>query len=365
MAILPNSASGEDMFYFKKSKKIVLLLLVMLCMMLFSACSPIRLTTKYEDSGKVEVTLTLPTSSLKALGESSYSIRVDRVYTILTHYMQDVKTACEDKTLELFSHIYSFPPTMSREEKLSEIYLTNRKFTFDTEVTPSRSAYDYSSTTQEITITCTFSSIYAYIMYFYPDAFKYNEEENNLVIDKDKTSLLSDVPVASSTLKMEDAFLWKTYTQIASPLLYNGGECALLSPLNVGLKSYPAGELISNVVKDALSLSSEEASFVFSFLSPYRRLGSNGTISYNDGYYVHTWELDDTSSQVKFSRRIANYSSWYISAAILGAVLMCGMIVSYFIQKKKNSKYRKNVANSILSDQSVKITEKPTEETDK
>ena len=338
----------------KLSKLIVFVALVLVSACLFCGCSPVTLQTKYYDNGAIEVDLILSTGEMRDLGISQYYNRVANAYKIIEHYTDDLKTAYEDKMIELFSHIYEFPDGSSRFEKLGQITMSNPKYTFEVNIFPSKSEYDYTNYAAKIVVNGKFASIYAYIMYFYPDAFYYDEESENIKLDHDKFSTLIDMPVNNSKFEETTEFLTHTFTQTATPFGYNGGECKLLSSLLVGLNTYPAGTPLVDVAKDALNLTDQEASYVFNFVTPYRRVDSDGAVASDGTYYVHTWTFSDTSGQIKLYRHYANYPVWYALAFGLGLLLFGGgLLLAYIIhthRKNKGMKYLQKISNFVTEE---------------
>lgn len=346
------------MKFAKFSKMMVSIALVILSAVIFCACSPVTLQTKYHENGAIEVELILPTGEMRDLGISQYYSRVNNTYRITQHYLDDLKNAYEDKIIELFSNAYDFPSGYSRVEKLSYISINNPRYTFEINISPGMTEYNYSNDAETIEVSGTFASIYAYILYFYPDAFIYDEESENIKLDNEIFSTLIDVPVNNSTLEETTQFLTHTFTQTATPFGYNGGECKLLSPLTLGLKTYTAGTTIVEVAKDALSLTDEEESYVFSFLTPYRRVDSNGTLSQSGLYYVHTWTFEDTQGQIKLYRHYANDYVWYALAFGIGILFFGGgLAIAMVVHKHRKDKgmtYLQKISDFMADESNVK-----------
>ena len=82
-----------------------------------------------------------------------------------------------------------------------------------------------------------------------------------------------------------------------------------------------------------------EASYTYTYVTPVSRLKSDADkIEVQNGYYMHTWNIDENQTEKIISLYItsARTEIWY--ALILGiSLLACGtMFLIYFIKNKKN-----------------------------
>lgn len=82
-----------------------------------------------------------------------------------------------------------------------------------------------------------------------------------------------------------------------------------------------------------------EASYTYTYVTPVSRLKSDADkIEVQNGYYMHTWNIDENQTEKTISLYItsARTEIWY--ALILGiSLLACGtMFLIYFIKNKKN-----------------------------
>ena len=322
-------------------RKTIKALLVMLCLcltMTMLACSPVSMSIRYYEGDGVEAHITLQVSELKNLDSTSYARRVDKVYEIITKYKNDLDTAFENRLIELYRQIYPLDELHSRSEKLTYIIARNPWLDKEINVTPSLGEFRY-NTSKSIDIECKFISSYAYIMYFYPDAVTLDVEKEKLNLNKDEVSMLTDVPIANSQIETSGNALVLTYIQHATPFSYNGGECQCLSAWTVGTKHFDAGTSLFTICCEALDLDGDEASFAFSFLTPYNRLRSSGTLSKQGNLYVHTWTFDDMTTQVTLYRNVAKQFGWYLIIAIIGVLLIGGgLTIIYFVNKHKKKK---------------------------
>ncbi len=70
----------------------------------------------------------------------------------------------------------------------------------------------------------------------------------------------------------------------------------------------------------------EDASLVYKFITPYKRVHSNGQVSKQDGMYVHTWNITDPDVSIFISRKTTNSTMWYV-VSLASAI---GFVVVYF-----------------------------------
>lgn len=334
---------------YKGLKIFVACVLCLLCTLSLCACSPITLTTYEYASGEVSSQMTINLTDLKTAGNnSSYGTKVEVVYEIVERYSAQLTSAYKDKLIELFSNKYDFDG-MTDNEKIAYILDKNPSLDVEINILPNR--YDNGqnsimfsySAVDKICVESCFQSIKGYILFFYPDAYIWDNESKNIMLDTSVYSSLLDIPITASSVEEKEDLLFKTYIQTSTPFSYNGDEAKLLKNTTIKGVMYPQGTTISAVACFALGLDSSDAEYVFNFATPYRRVSSNGSISYADGYYVHTWNFgNDAKSNVTLTRRIANYTSWYAFGAISGVlVVVVGLIVVKIGKKTKKNKVRK------------------------
>ena len=243
-------------------------------------CSPITLETTQTSSGAIVSTLTLDFSDMPS---STRTNKINASVEIAFRYLNQLYDAYEDRMIELFDNKYHFADLgkTSVHEKMAYIRTRNPKYEIeiprkkDELKPPSYGTYETmaQSTPNKIVIETKYASIYAYIMYLYPNAFKWDEEKQDVVIDNEVYNSLTDIPVSSVSLEKDEKLFFVTWTQICAPFTYNGEEPKLLKSISVNAKDYAAGTTIVAVACDAMSLSADEAEYLFNFVtaSPRRR----------------------------------------------------------------------------------------------
>lgn len=334
---------------YKKLRTFACCILCVLCAISLCACSPITLTTYEYASGEVSSQIDMNLTSLRTAGNNlSYGTKVEIVYEIVERYSAQLTSAYKNKLIELFSNEYDFDG-MTDNEKIAYILDKNPSLDVEINISPNRYGdgqnsimFSYSAV-DRVRVESWFKSIKGYILFFYPDAYIWDEESKSIILDRSVYSSLSDVPISASSVEEKEDLLFKTYIQTATPFSYNGEEAKLLKNTTIKGVLYPQGTTILNVACSALALEGSDAEYVFNFATPYRRVSSNGSTHYEDGYYVHTWNFgNDANKSVTLRRRIANYTSWYAFGAISGVlVAVVGLIVVKIGKKAKKNKAKK------------------------
>ena len=314
------------------NKKLLLSIFIVLISFSLLACSPIKLTTTQHSSGQVTMTLEVDVSSLNVLDRSRR-----KAYDIASHYFTQLNNAYISNLIEIFSNMYDFNELniQTEEGKYAYIIQNHSQFLAGTEITPSAESFTQDFTT--IKIDFSFMSIYAYLMYFYPNAFVYNESTNSIAINSEEYASLIDIPVASLSVEEVEHLFTIDNIQKCSPFSYNGKEPCLLESVVIDGTRYDAGTSIVQVICQELNLNREEAEYLYTFITPYSRVHSDGTITNNNEGKVHTWNLgNNINGVITLWRTTANYVAYYILGAIVGiAVLGIGSFVIFLIQKKK------------------------------
>ena len=314
-----------------KFKRIILCLFVFLMCLASFGCSNISLNTKITSSGIIQTKLNI---QIKNSGNASEAT----VYSIVAEYFKQLENQYIVNLVDLYSNVYDFDAMGESEgkiysdiEKFDYIYAQNiNKFLI------SKSADDckHDPVNKTIIITKQFRSIYAYLMYFYPSAFKYNEEINNVVISDEYRSMI-DVPMGGKFEEYENLFITK-YIQTATPFYYNGEEPYFFSGTTSGIT---ARQTLVSVLVDRTGLSEEQVKLMFSFSTPYKRVHSDGTTTLTSSGYTHTWTLSNLGENIKLWRNYANYVPWYVLAGALGVLIfVIGAIVIVIINKIKKAK---------------------------
>lgn len=298
----------------------------------FFGCSPIILQTTQGKNGNVKTSLTLHSSNL-----SSHQKEV--VYLFTEAYSTQLFTAYQTKLISLFSELYDFESLeLSTEtEKLNHIFLNNNNFKLlagnvDFSLT---SQQFLSSENSSLTISIGFVSVYAYMMFFCPDAFSFDEVSHSVKFHSTTYQMLIDAPIIPTNFEISDTAFITTYLQTCIPFSYNGAEPALLE--NYGI--YPAGTSLASAIQQELEESGEDAQFIFQFFTPFSRLHSSGTTQSVQNGIVHTWSLgNNILGEVLLWRNYSNHTLWYIIALCAGILTVSiGFLTTHFIQKQKSS----------------------------
>ena len=88
-----------------------------------------------------------------------------------------------------------------------------------------------------------------------------------------------------------------------------------------------------------LGFTDEDVSYTYVYGTNYSRLHSDADkIEKVNDIYLHTWELDSKDQEITLYRIIANTTSWYIIALIIGAVTALSISIVVLVKKKKTPK---------------------------
>lgn len=316
----------------------------------FFACSPVKMSTTQYASGEILIEVEFDISTLSGTGINSQK---QKAYELVTAYHNQIVSEYKKKLVGLFDNIYKDNASwqaMGQDSKFAFIISAYPRFlSCDKDsnkfvggaITPNATQSVAEATTIKVEIA--FKSIYAYLAFFCPSAYKYDAETNNIIVDKDYYSTLIDTPIMVLDNSTENSFFATKMVETCSPFFYNKEEPKLLAQY----KTYTAGTSIVDVAKSELGLSDEVAKYAFSFTTPYSRLHSNGEISRTENGYMHTWEWEnDIGGQIKVFRNYANQVVYYGIALIVGGGLMAVAIILSVVNNKKNKKpIAENVEN--------------------
>ncbi len=308
----------------------------------FFACSPVKMSTTQYASGEILIEVEFDISTLSGTGINSQK---QKAYELVTAYHNQIVSEYKKKLVSLFDNIYKDNASwqaMGQDSKFAFIISAYPRFlSCDKDsnkfvggaITPNATQSVAEATTIKVEIA--FKSIYAYLAFFCPSAYKYDTETNNIIVDKDFYSTLIDTPIMVLDNSTENSFFATKMVETCSPFFYNKEEPKLLAQY----KTYSAGTSIVDVAKSELGLSDEVAKYAFSFTTPYSRLHSNGEISRTENGYTHTWEWEnDIGGQIKVFRNYANQVVYYGIALIVGGGLMAVAIILSVVNNKKNKK---------------------------
>ncbi len=321
-------------------KKICLCVMcVAFCACLF-ACSPISMSTTQYTSGEILFKMEFDISTLS--GEQK-----EKALNLATGYHTQLTKAYKKNLVELFDNVYKDKAwwTMKGDDaKWALIKSAYPRFIACDRNTNETDGGDVFANTSivagatKIKVEIAFKSIYGYLAYFCPSAYKYDEDSNNIVIDKTFYSTLIDTPIMVLDSETENTFFATKMVETCSPFYYNKEQPKLLEDYSGTSKTYSKGELLETVAKEELGLTNEQASYVFSFITPYSRLHSNGTIESVEGGIKHTWTLDSLDENIKVYRNYARQVVYYVIGIGVGVVLMGVAIAISIVKTRKNKK---------------------------
>ena len=315
---------------FKKLKNFFVCFMLIFSSLFFFGCSKVKLSTTLSSNGKI-------TTSFE-LNLEDVSKQKTTIYQIFKEYLSQLDRAYEDNLIYYFSQVYEdFFDALDRQAQLE--FITNNNLYYLAGKTEEFLIKDKDNNVKYIYLSKDFTSIYAYLMYFCPNAFSYNEENNKIQISSEYHSLI-DVPMASNNGDIEESgnIFVNKYIQEFCPFFYNNEEPKFLYDNTFFSISVSRGDKLQDVIKESCGFSEEEVEYFFSFTTPYKRLHSSGEISTSNLGYTHTWALGAIDSKVEVWRNYANYISWYGFAIVVGVT---GLIISFIVLKTTNKVKRK------------------------
>lgn len=325
-------------------KRVFLLILIVGFTFTLFGCSPVELQIRQypHDSnygGVINVRLSISLEGLQSYQKQSAN-------EIINTYKGQLENSFKTNLVSLFSEIYKDVEgfsLLSIDEKTAFVLTHNPAFACDNEI--NRYLDDFNPiTTTDIVFDINFASIYSYILYFNPSAFVYNKDNNSIVLKN--YDGLADVPINSKGIEVKNNLFFENAIQKCAPFSYDKKEPYLLQKY----KSYEAGTTLKDVVKSEIG--QMEGEYLFSFITPYKRLHSNGTVNLTQNGFMHSWNLgDDINKEIEIFRTSAVPVSFYVTALILGlGVMVIGSIIVIKKPKKKvktekNIDYKKEIEN--------------------
>ncbi len=326
-------------------KKLCLVLLCGLLSFSIFGCSNITLQTVQGKNGNIVSSLTFDASDLSTSEKQT-------VYNFTREYCDQLIDAYKDNIITLFSNIYDFEELGINDDnaKMSHIILEHQNFNLLAGDIEFSKTYAEFTTADDATLTVSigFVSVYAYMMFFCPNAFAYNELSNTVKFDGAKYAMLIDVPVTPSDYQKDENLFMTTHLQTCVPFSYNGEEPALLQSYTTSTKTHPVGTTLVDAICEELGENAENAKFLFDFVTPFSRLHSNAT-QYQDGAnYHHIFDLgSNINAEVIIWRTYSNYAPWYVVALCLGLLLVGATFLVLFINKKVKTKKSLETLNKI------------------
>ena len=330
-----------------KFKKFVLcILLFFMCVTMFG-CANVNLSTRITSDGVIETKLNI---KIENTGDENDHA----VFNIITDYFKQLENQYIISLVEKYEKVYEeelkvYKDTQSKfnyiyQKEIDKFLISKGESIFD-ECVP-----DYKNKT--LTITKQFGSIYAYLMYFYPDAFDYDEKNNQVVISNSYKSMI-DVPMGGEFEKEESLFITK-YVQSCKPFYYNGQEPRFFESTTTGITE---GDSLVELLEDRTGLTRDQVKLMFDFSTPYKRIHSDGSVSITNKGYTHSWQLNNLGDKITIWRTYANYIPWYIVAGALGILIfVVGAIIIVIINKHKKRQGLKalNKINIFMNDNEKK-----------
>ena len=315
---------------FNKFKIYLMTFLLVISCVIFGACSPISLKTTQTSSGQILVNFSFDLQQLETISAKQNAYKLSKTY------FNQLFNAYKENLVEIFSNVYSYYDLNldTFDKQISYVLTNNTKFIVgDAVINPDHVLF--ASNSEKMQIEVAFASIYAYVFFFYPDAFMFDSQTKVVKLNNEVYSSLIDAPIPSVETNIENQFFVNKFIQTCSPFSYNGEEPKLLYDYMSGTNFYPAETLLSVVACQELGLSSEQGKYIFTFATPYNRLHSNGTITRTSSGLEHTWEFSgDEEKLISVWRNTPNYVVYYVLSICVGVVII--VVALIFLLKKKN-----------------------------
>jgi len=289
------------------------------------ACSQITYNVNLKSNGSVVANVYVDLTKLNSSNRQIIN------WTVQTYYKQ-LDKKYEENLINLFQNIYNFDELflISNQQKIEYIFSKqSSKFLVGDTECKTESQYPY------ISIEKQFVSVYAYLLYFYPSAFVYDEESDTVKVSSEYKAMI-DVPL-SNGLQEDEYIFFNKYIQTCQPFMYDGEEPKFLYD-NL-LYTMTKGQTIKDYLESRTTLTSEELELIFNFSTPYRRLHSDGTFSTTDDGYTHTWVLGDVQNEVTFWRNYPKTIPFYVVSVVCGiSILIFGSILILIVNEVKKKK---------------------------
>lgn len=330
-----------------KFKKFVLCILLFFMCVTMSGCANVNLSTRMTSDGVIETKLNIKIENTGDANEQA-------VFGIIVDYFKQLENQYIVNLVEKYENVYDFE-TLGKQDTQSKFNYIYQKEIDKFLISKGESIFDecvHDSRNKTITITKQFGSIYAYLMYFYPDAFEYNSERNQVVISDSYKSMI-DVPMGGEFEKDESLFITK-YVQSCKPFYYNGQEPTFFESTTTGITK---GDSLLDVLEDRTGLTQDQVKLMFDFSTPYKRIHSDGSITITNKGYTHSWQLNSLNDKITIWRTYANCIPWYIVAGALGILIfVVGAIIIAIINKHKKRQGLKalNKINIFMNDNEKK-----------
>lgn len=290
-------------------KKFLVIILMLFCFVI-TGCAKVTYTI-YNDGVTIEqhITVELDKADIESKGATVESV-VASIDEFWTRYMSSAKLAYESN--------------------VNNLYITEKISASDREVL--RNAVEIKRTnTKEEPLKYIYSILYNYVAtstitipsenVFY--LFNYGKLE----LDEEDTSDQN-----------ENEYEEKLFTitvKSTNPTIFSGVQT---------IENYFLTQL------SAYNFTLDDVAYVYESATPYRRLHSDcDEIRYENGMYIHKWNIETNDEQITLYRTYANTPIWY--AIALGGSVIAMLIVGVIVLiKKKNIKPVETTSNNTSND---------------
>ncbi len=294
------------------SKKFIIFTLILSLCLVFTGCANVTTSVNWINGAIVEeINIQLDKDIIihhgynyEGIVADLYEVKNDKPRGLLWDWLQEAKSNYVSKVYSVFA---------GNDEKIIE-YLNFGLI--DSGISP---------TSDGFTLYLTFSH-FDYFMFF-----------NDMELKPGQTHII-DVPFNGEVTKQDDD-LTSAYIQ-TSTTLFAGCLEKTVNGVNIvdKIKDIFASNLY---VATPIGFDVSEVDLTYKFITPYRRLHSDGKVSKIDNKYEHTWQIDilDSDQEIHFYRVSANSIVWYLGAlGITVLFLIIGTVVAVIIERKKRRK---------------------------
>ena len=294
------------------SKKFIIFTLILSLCLVFTGCANVTTSVNWINGAIVEeINIQLDKDIIihhgynyEGIVADLYEVKNDKPSGLLWDWLQEAKSNYVSKVYSVFA---------GNDEKIIE-YLNFGLI--DSGISP---------TSDGFTLYLTFSH-FDYFMFF-----------NDMELKPGETHII-DVPFSGEVTKQDDD-LTSAYIQ-TSTTLFAGCLEKTVNGVNIvdKIKDIFASNLY---VATPIAFDVSEVDLTYKFITPYRRLHSDGKVSKIDNKYEHTWQIDilDSDQEIHFYRVSANSIVWYLGAlGITVLFLVIGTVVAVIIERKKRRK---------------------------
>ena len=294
------------------SKKFIIFTLILSLCLVFTGCANVTTSVNWINGAIVEeINIQLDKDIIihhgynyERIVADLYEVKNDKPRGLLWDWLQEAKSNYVSKVYSVFA---------GNDEKIIE-YLNFGLI--DSGISP---------TSDGFTLYLTFSH-FDYFMFF-----------NDMELKPGETHII-DVPFNGEVTKQDDD-LTSAYIQTSTTLF---AGCLEKTVNGVNIVDTIKGIFANNKKVDTtIEFDVSRVDLTYKFITPYRRLHSDGKVSKIDNKYEHTWQIDilDSDQEIHFYRVSANSIVWYLGAlGITVLFLVIGTVVAVIIERKKRRK---------------------------